>query len=191
MVALRADSSSATWRRCLAREPAAAARPASAGRPAHPPGGRLDLGAVAVGAQHVQGAAGGGAVGGARAADRAGGHGLPKPPAVIDVARASPVRNRRNRRNIAGGGVADGILVVQHVRNTRACCGSVAAVLGRSATVLTCGFPLLLGLLRLLREVASPGVGEVGALVAARGGLAYADHLGLDPVRAQQLGQST
>src|SRR6266545_3325804 len=84
------------------------------------------------------------------------------------AARPLWVRNRRNMRNITGGGVADAILVAQQVRNRLGCCACVAVVGLRSATVLACGFTLLLRVLRRLRQVAAPGVEEVGALVAAR-----------------------
>ena len=133
---------------------------------------------VGVRAAEVQRLAGWGAVAGAGAADHARGHGLVEPPPARIAVRG--IRNIRNRRNSAGGGVADGIVLLQHA-------GLGVGVLLQHRIIrnaLTWGVAPVADV-AVGAQVACPGVEEVGALIAAGRGVADADDLGLDPVGPQ------
>src|SRR6266545_2058318 len=146
-----------------------------------------------VGAAEMQRPAGWGAVAGVGAADHARRHGLVEPPAIAVGARG--IRDMRDMRVCAGGPCRGWGLAFRDIRDItrrcRGCRGYRFTIRDRLAARLTSGFVVWSRMSRMSRQIARPGLVEVGAGVAlALGtGAVLADILRPGAIGMQQLGQ--
>src|SRR6266545_1932639 len=120
------------------------------------------------GAAEVEWSAGGGAVAGAGTADRAGGHGPVEPP--TGGVGATGVRDIRDIRVSAGGPCRGGDLACRDIRDNtrlgRGCRGYRLTIRDRPAAHLTSSFARRSRMSRMSRQIARPGLVQVGAGVA-------------------------